>query len=602
MTEKNFNQSGVGSDLQIGKRGPHIINNEGAINFKTNEGTFTTVSGADAVAQDDFVTLRQLNAATVNSGGTSGDAATITIGFPTDGSLNGGAVSITNNSTVTDVIDQLNTVLGKLVPTRPPTWPNSAFTLTGTTPFELAQGVVVDRTGGAIPVAGATVPTVFAPTISSNVVGGIGDSGSGPGDTGTLTAMVNGINVGSKDLSSGSDTGTYGKLVITGDVSYPAATPGFWQVVNAQITNASLASGYNKLQITHTGANNTTTQYVLYDNVLSGVANISSPVVSSSGTTSMSSGIPHYVNGTSIAVAGIINNAAGLSYRKTGMLSLQGVADTTDHVTIAGTTSYDAGTNGIPNPLTVGASNLSFTGALISLSDVHSCGRIQARAQNPNGGSYTDIATKILVKGSDTTARIQENNILVYSDLGTSPVSSNATRVSTVDGDTPNWTFTGAVSDWNNSSIAGFDATVVGGILKHDITNYSTGYIPVGPNYSSHNASQYAVFMFRRMPISKFDIQITGTVAGVWVKLPGITNTTYDSTNGWRDMTIAYGSGTGCSLAGSIPINTSISSKRFTCTFGTDSSALSTNNIILVRIKLTSGQKITSLQFRGASN
>jgi len=79
-------------------------------------------------------------------------------------------------------------------------------------------------------------------------------------------------------------------------------------------------------------------------------------------------------------------------------------------------------------------------------------------------------------------------------------------------------------------------------------------------------------------------------------------------------MTVAYGgSGTpgtqggangsnGVALSGTIPTGSAISNQRYTCTFGDQSSSSATYNNIIVRFKLTSGQSITALSFRGASN
>jgi hypothetical protein len=74
-------------------------------------------------------------------------------------------------------------------------------------------------------------------------------------------------------------------------------------------------------------------------------------------------------------------------------------------------------------------------------------------------------------------------------------------------------------------------------------------------------------------------------------------NSSLSIKNGWADMFVAY-SGSG------IPTNgcadgavMSGSNGTFTCTFGTENSSSDTNNRILVRIKLTSGQSITALSF-----
>ena len=75
-----------------------------------------------------------------------------------------------------------------------------------------------------------------------------------------------------------------------------------------------------------------------------------------------------------------------------------------------------------------------------------------------------------------TTARtnaIDEDNILI-SSLGTG--SGNADRVNAgSSGDNPTPVYTA----WSaNSQVAAYEAVVRGAVLRHDQTNYSTGYLP----------------------------------------------------------------------------------------------------------------------------
>ena len=153
----------------------------------------------------------------------------------------------------------------------------------------------------------------------------------------------------------------------------------------------------------------------------------------------------------------------------------------------------------------------------------------------------------------------------------------------------------------------------MGGILKNDVTNYST-YLPVGPDLSGQGSTQYFTFKFIRASTSKFDIQWTGTLAGLWVALPGSAIDTSSTLNGWLTLGTAYagagqpgaGSGgngsNGAALGGTTPLNSAQTNKRITATFGTVSSSSTSNNEIYVRIKLTTGQSITALSLQTASN
>jgi hypothetical protein len=121
---------------------------------------------------------------------------------------------------------------------------------------------------------------------------------------------------------------------------------------------------------------------------------------------------------------------------------------------------------------------------------------------------------------------------------------------------------------------------------------------------------------FTRTVVSKFDVTWTGNIAGLWVALPGSTIDSTSTLNGWVDLSIAYagagipgantgagGNGSnGASLGGVAPLNSTQTNKSVTATFGTVSSSSTATNEIYVRIKLTSGQTVSALSFKAASN
>ena len=204
-----------------------------------------------------------------------------------------------------------------------------------------------------------------------------------------------------------------------------------------------------------------------------------------------------------------------------------------------------------------------------------------------------------------TTARpnqIDEDNI--SSTVGN---GNNGTRVPAVSG-TNNPSQSGASYSWGGGSagsIAVYEAAVRGGVLRHDQTDYSSGYLPVGPDYSgSRSGTQYFQIELIRSNVSEFSISYTGACAGCFVCMPDNSswNTSLSGTNGWADMFQAYrGSGIptssepGCA-SGSVMDN---NGGTFTCVFGTESSSNDSNNRILIRWKLTSGQSITAMSFSG---
>ena len=527
------------------------------------------------------------------------DSEHILLGTNTgDGNWADGALSLDPSKTVGYAIDGLNGILGLLVPAQPPAFPNStALSVSnsaGNNPL-LASGVT-DNSGTSSIVAGGSVTRITASSVNSNLFNDVG-----PGKTGTVSLLINGSVVGSHVLTGTGDNGNYAGLLIADEKDYPPATPGFWKSIDVSVSGAAVSQGVNKFQITHTAAGNTGETYFVRDN-LNTVPTISSASVTeaTAGTYAYSSSIPHYGTGGQLTVAASYNNLSGETYY-----------GGSDPFTISGTNSiittktYTYANLGISTPIArqqTGAHAISNQVVDVDGSNVHNSGVIQGVAKNVAGSSSTTnlASTIILVKRGSAGSRLDENSITV-SGLGSSPNSNNAVRVAMGSGDKPALSSKAA---WTSSaSIQTYDATIVAGVAKHDQTNYSTGYLPAGVDLSSgRSGAQYLTFSFQRSALSAFKINITGTYAGCWVALPGVSDAQPNG-GGWWDMFQSYdGSGipgetgdtvAGCAL-GSVMTGASGS---FQATFGTASSTNSTGNEILVHIKLTAGQSVTALSF-----
>jgi hypothetical protein len=225
----------------------------------------------------------------------------------------------------------------------------------------------------------------------------------------------------------------------------------------------------------------------------------------------------------------------------------------------------------------------------------------------------TALANTVLYK-TGTASAMEETTVTFGSTVGTG--SGTAGRIiNPGTTDTPTYTASAALFNSQSSTLTANDATIVAATLKHDQTNYATGYLPAGPNLSTgRTGSQYFTFKFVRTSVSKFNIKFTGTIAGLWVALPGSSIDTTSTLNGWLDMSTAYaGSGVpgagsggngsnGCALGGVVTLNSSVTAHSKTCTFGTVSSSSTSTNEIYVRIKLTSSQTVTALSLETASN
>ena len=532
------------------------------------------------------------------------------IGTPAGG-FKTGAFTINNTDHTKDSINELNFILGKLVPSAPDTVTGLSLSLTGTAGVgRLCQGFTpTNNTSGALtPTAGTQYTRNTDSTITSNYINDVG-----PGDNGTVVGSVNGTSVGSITLDTGINNGTNGALQIADnkDASESTRNAGitsqFYQVYDARLINAASPDGFNKAQITH-GAAASNNVYWYED-----PSTVSAPVISfgavtppSSPTLNYSSGVPHYTQASAnnFTYDVTVTNASGDMYTQNKLLNSDGQ---TAGFQNPGHKEYDDFTGGTLPP----ARNFGVgTGAVVNISqtprDLHltltSNHFTRFDALTPYGSHNNQrlsYSTNINIMG--TTARtnaIDEDNILI-STLGTG--SGNATRVNAGStGDNPTPVFT----SWTaNSSVATYEAVVRGAVLRHDQTDYSSGYLPAGPDYSSgRSGTQYFQIELIRSNVSEFRITYSGAAAGCFVCMPDNSawTTSLSGTNGWADMFQAYrGAGIptsaepGCSSGG---LMTS-SGGTTTCVFGTESSSNDSNNRILIRWKLTSGQSITGMSF-----
>jgi len=557
----------------------------------------------------------------------SGGAIGIEMGTPTQGNLVSNAVTLTTATSVTNGIALLNNVLGKLVPASPTNFPGSPGTLAiaSVSSYRMANITQTDNTPGANKnvAAGTTVTTTRrAATYTTNTF-----SNYGPGDAGTITAVRNGVDVGNVTLNTGaspSGNGTYGgNLVITNNYDYNTANAniaaGFWYVFTSTISGTSAPAGWNEIYIADSATSNTSTATWYYDNSSPSTPSFSSTtMVESSNVLAYSSTIPHYTSSTLFTISTAVANVSGNMYPTSNTL-----ASGTAGGSFAAPSSVNYNSSNIGSNVLNAFQSASFTttaavttgfgasstGPQLSVNNSYSTGTLTLT---------TALANIVLRKTGNSTA-VDEGNIVFTSAVGGSTTPSAYRIENPGTGNTP--VYTGSESTFNSqtSTLQTYDAVVVGsssqGVLKHDQTNYSTGYLPVGPNLSAgRSGTQYFTFKFVRAAVSKFDITYAGNIAGMWVSLPGSTIDSTSSANGWLTMSTAYagagipgvnapGNGSdGCALGGTVSLNTTVASTSKTCTFGTVSSSSTATNEIYVRIALTSGQSVTGLSLKAASN
>ena len=530
------------------------------------------------------------------------------IGTPAGG-FKSGAFTIANTDHTKDSINELNFILGKLVPAAPTTFNGLSLTIqTNAGNRRLCAGFTpTNNTGGSAPVAGTQYARNTDSTVSTATINDVG-----PGDNGTVTGFVNAVGVGTITMDTNVNNGTNGALVISDNKDAANSTRDsgidaeFYQVYDVRLLNAASPDGYNLAKLTHGSA--TTNSVYWYEDP----STVSAPVISfsaitepSSPTLSYSSGIAHYTESANNTFTYVVTvtNATGDMYISNTLLSSDGNGNAFANPGNKNYTDFAGGANPPVQNYGVG------TGVTCLISNVprniHTTATTNKftryDATTPYGShnnqriSYTPSLN--IMGTSATTGQVDEDNVLI-SSLGTG--SGNAIRVNAgATGDTPS-----PISTTFNSSAtpAVYEAIVRGGTLRHDTTNYSTGYLPVGLNLSSgRSGNQYFQVLLTRAAVSEFKIVVTGSYAGCFVCLPenSTWTTGLSNTNGWADMFDAYsGAGNPNNADNGCAFGTVMSggSGTFTCVFGEESSS-NGNNKILVRFKLTSGQSITNIRF-----
>jgi len=536
----------------------------------------------------------------------------------------------------------------KATPSAPANLSTKSITLDdsfqGTSP-KLAHGFT-DNTGSATTLsAGADLNTTTARRYTSGTIDTSTASNFYNGATGTLAAEINASNDGTKAFSATeNETGTFTSLVVSSNVDYDTVDGSypqrFYLVASAKITKAlsGYSTGLSAQRLTHSTTGNTNYVHILKDNLTDSPSFGSVGTLSegTAGTKRFVSGIPYYNSGSpTVNITGMtINNLVGQAYTNQSNIvevdSGTNAESTSSNASNANDYSYanidGASTmlsSGVPK-VNIGTSSAYAIGSLsvpITSSSVRTVETIKARARNVNGISgYTELSTKLQVHTAAQSG-ISEIAIAVSDSLGAGH-DDDGVRIFNFSGETTNTPSFSAVTNFYTNSlyteasdpgVAGTkEATIRLGVLKHDVTNYASGYLPAGPNRSGDTGTQYFTMAFRRTTVANFDINITSTsgIAGMWYAAPGTILTAASGINGWVETTSQYngtglpgtdtGNGGNGAAGGAftgadvVPTGSGLSG-GYTMTLGTANLSNATNNVCLIRIALTSGQSVTAL-------
>ena len=519
---------------------------------------------------------------------------------------------------------------------------------TGTSPF-LSYGYI-DNTGGTTLTAGATASRIAATTSLVGISGNVTSSYSYTANIGYLNAVVNGAVQGNINLATQTATTLVGNIGLSGIVDfnlytsagitttfalstyYPMLYYGF--IANIQAPTSKLPTGVNRFGINHTTTGVTPNVDFVVDNITS------SPTVtagftanSTNGTYRYISGIPYYNTGSPTINLGNITvaNLTGQTYYNGSPFTVatgQFQEGTSSAITGTNTYTYTLISNssvGILNGsipyANVGVGNVYTIATLsvpVTASAVRSVANLVVSAVNVNGTSSNAYNITNVQVHTASQSGISEIAISANTSANTNPAVrstyflANTTHTPAYARLTNFMTSPNVYTEASDPGVAGTkEATIRIGVLKWSANNYSTGYLPVGPNRSSDGTSyQYFTMGFQRSGISSFNLNIVAPVgvAGVWVAAPGTTIDSTSGLNGWLTALTSYGgSGVpgsntgaggngsdGCGSGALISANVALNA-AYTMTLGTVSLSSATNNVALIRIALASGQYVSTL-------
>lgn len=520
----------------------------------------------------------------------------------------------------------------------------------GTLP-RLAHGFTDNTSSATTLTAGADLNTTVARRYTSGTIDTSTASNFYNGATGTLAAEINASDDGTKAFTaSEGETGTFTSLVVSSNVDYDTVDSSYPQrlylVASAKITKAlsGYSTGLSAQRLTHTTTGNTNYVHLLKDDLTATptFGAVGTLAEGTGGTKRFISGIPYYNTGSpTLTLSGTtINDLVGQAYTNQSNIveidsdtNAEGTSSSAfsgqnyTYANIDGsTTMLNSGTPKV----NTGTSSAYAIGSLsipITSSSVRTVDTAHIRARNVNGISgYSDLTGKIQVHTASQSG-ISEIAIPVSDSLG-STFDDDGVRVFDFSGDTADTpSYTGSTNFYTNSvyseasdpGVEGTqEATVRLGVLEHNVVDYSTGFLPVGPDRSGDTGTQYFTFAFRRAVVASFDISITSStgISGLFIAAPGTGIDDSSGLNGWLDSSAQYagagvpgsdtangGNGSnGCASTGSDVIATgSALNGSFTMTLGSENMSNATGNVVLVRIALASGESVTALSVGVAS-
>lgn len=470
--------------------------------------------------------------------------------------------------------------------------------------FVLAAGTIEHFDSSYAPVAGDIVEVAGFTTATTTIESAQFANGqrtlavAGPGHIGKLTYSVNGTQRAEKTLSWASNVGNNGGLNILSDQEVTEHKD-VWKALSIQLTGP-FGDGSNQLKLTHSISGTLTKNFVVDET--NKVPTITSVSLGNAGSTpelKVISGIPHYYRNLSELFM-LTMTGTNLVSRTYPLEDIMGVEL---EFTNPFNTSYDAA-DLTSTPFVIDAGPINATNKIIGFDIIG-----LPEEEQPVREAFESKIIAYANNSFRTITRDTNQTILVYDGDGqfiAETPSSNSMnyglkRQAMPSGRTPVLEEIDWATDYDSSTggdTKAHEAVITGGVIKHSKTNYSVGYWPAGPDYSTKSDTQYISFK-TQLKSNRLRLSIDGTFEGISIMLPGITNEMPNAINGWwngskqADFPQTLWPGHALASDGCL---VSSSNGTYEFTFGNINSSSATEHMVFIRFELIAGQSISVLQ------
>lgn len=512
-----------------------------------------------------------------------------------DGVINTGA----SKNVLRDKFVSIDDILDKLIPDSPPALSTISLQLLSTN-YSARRSTgdnMVSIVAGALCVA---VNWVLIPSPEVQSGEAFGDA-----DEGTLTANVNGTDVGSKALTSVDDSGTYGSLVILTDKDYydgqGAPTEGFWNALTAKVAPVSgggVRVGENVYMLKHSVSGNASHNFVNDDPTPTIVSHTNTPFDMTSLTLKYISGVPSIQAGDVLKVGFSIVNAVTQCYNKDRVATLTSLY-------IASTVPFQ-----FISPPSDGDTLIISSGMMTIADNVFS-----NLGLNVDLNGYSSYPVGIPAQTFNMTSIIRVDNVSPVEDaiFDNGSFTDQKFRTTSSSGAFPAIGLYGSTYPKIQDLTLNFELQLINGKVQWpEATNWATNVPQSGPNYIGIGGDNLGVvagveyrWYTRKLAdvsnITSFTVDIEdsegfGLVIDSEIIMYGIV----ESAIGWLDMNAAYpGTGNPSSDGdAALDISSSTPSRR-RVTFG----AIARSGALYVRIGIpgTSSKKFSSIKLNTTS-